>query len=120
MALIATSWVTEGVVLAAWLVVAAFLYFREVRKKRQSTQTVQSSAAQSDDDDPNPLRNQSELVFRVVGLVVLALFAPKWLGSAGWGWNVQSVVVALGLVSLIAWIGTDYVRWRRRRAQESG
>ena len=120
MALLATSWVPEGVVFAAWLAVAAVLYFREVRKKRRSMEIADSSLPESDDDDPNPLRNHWELVFRVVFLVGVALFTPKWLGSAGWGWNVQSLVVALGLASLVALIGTDYVRWRRRQVQRSG
>jgi hypothetical protein len=117
-AFIAASWVSEGVVFGAWLVVAAGLYLREVRKKRSSAD-LETSITESGDADPNPLQNHWELGFRVVFLVAVALFAPKWLGSAGWGWNVQSVVVAAGLASLVTWISTDYLRWRRRQAQRT-
>jgi membrane protein implicated in regulation of membrane protease activity len=113
--LVAASWVTEGVVFMAWLAVAAALYFREMRKKRRSADTAESAITGA--DDPSPLQNHRELMFRAVFLVGVAVFAPKWLGSAGWGWNVQSVVVALGLASLVTWIGADYVRWRHRQTR---
>jgi membrane protein implicated in regulation of membrane protease activity len=117
MGLIAASWVTEGAVFTAWLAAAAVLYAREVRKKRSAADSDESSITESDADDPNPLRNHWELVFRLMFLIGVALFAPKWLGSAGWDWNVQSAVVALALASLATWIGADYVRWRRRQVK---
>jgi membrane protein implicated in regulation of membrane protease activity len=101
MALLATGWVTDGVVFAALLAVAVVLSFRERRKKRRSVRTAESALLGA---QPRVRSRRTLILYPWYGaIVVLANVIP--LGTIGWWALIGVVPLDLVVLYVYFWPG---------------